>query len=298
MTQRSPLSPGVAAFVRPNNLMSDRIDELAGNVEFEPSGDAAQSAQSAPLAVWSPSASSISTEPRSWWFIIDGKLVSVPMATMIRLLWDQFMRSPPQPNEAYTRLGPTNHVVLPSFNIPQSMPYPKWDNDFNRALWRHAKNNVPNANALYFEIERSEAEGRPTPLAMKYAALLLARLRGLNIPLNAANRVQLNESIAIPWNRSLALPSTPSAYTLGGVEVWDPVNSFPGAGSTGGTPANLPIPGAPAGTGGGGGSSPAPPATTLVPTKPQGMSNTMIAVIAIAVVVALGLLWSTTRRAR
>lgn len=293
---RPNLPPGVAALVRPNNFPSQRPAELAGDVAFEPSAEAAITT-SAPLAPWNPIGNSVSPAPRSWWFIIDDKVVSVPIATMIRLLWDYFIRNPPQPNEAYTRLGPTNHVVLPSFNIPQSMPYPKWDNDFNRALWRHAKNNVPNANALYFEIERSEAEGRPTPLAMKYAATLLARLRGLNVPLTAAGDVRLNESLVIPWNTALQLPSTPTAYTLSGVEVWSPVSSFPGSGTTGGTPMALPLPGAPAGTGGGNTPAPMPPAGTPAPTAPKGLSNTMIAVIVIAVIAAVGLLWATTRRA-
>lgn len=250
--------------------------------------------------------SSVSPLPRSFFFIVDGKLYSTTVATMLRLLWNEFIRNPPRPNEAYTRLGPTNHVVLPDFNIPSSvdgMRYPKWDNDFNRALWRHARNNLADANATWFDIEQSEADQRPTVRAMKYAAFLLAKLRGLALPLTWQNvsSVQLNESLVIPWNTSAPMPTTPEAYTLNGVEVWSPVSSFPGPDTTGGSPSN---PGTGGSTGGGGstgtgGSTGGGGGTTPGGEQPQAKSNTtmIIVVVAIALVLAIAALLMTRRRA-
>lgn len=263
---------------------------------------------SAPLAAPNLTESSVSSAPRSFFFIVDGKLYSTTVATMMRLLWDDFIRNPPRPNEAYTRLGPTNHIVLPEFNIPSSvagMRYPKWDNDFNRALWRHAKNNLADANATWFEIEKSEADQRPTVRAMQYAAFLLARLRGMTLPLTWQNvgTVQLNDTLVIPWNTSAPLPTSPEAYTLQGVEVWNPPASFPGPNTTGGTPAT----GGTGSTGGGstgstgggtgstGGGGTAGGAGT---NEDQKKSNTWIAVVvALAILLAIAALMMTRRRA-
>lgn len=276
---------GIRSFIQPGT------DRLA----YAESGSAA-------LAPWNPNVSELSGRPRSFVFSVDGKTVSTTVATMLRLLWDEFIRNPPRPNEAYTRLGPTNHVILPEFNIPSSsdaMRYPKWDNDFNRALWRHAKNNVPNANVLYFDIERSEAEQRPTPLAMKYAALLLARLRGLNVPLSSVGTVSINEGLVIPWNTSAPLPSSPEAYTLsGGVEVWSPSSTFPGVGSVGGTPTNVVPTGTGGGTTGGGAATGGGTATGGGLQPPPSSTNTtvIIVVIAVAIVLAIAALMMTRRR--
>jgi len=303
MDRHNQSSLGVRAFVRsPIPGPARDPSQSPRSIEFIPSGEAADGAtsSSAAFAPWNEALSSVSDRPRSLFFVVDGQLISTTAATLLRLLWNEFIRNPPQPNEAYTRLGPTNSVILPDFNIPTSvagMRYPKWDNDFNRALWRHAKNNVPNANVLYFDIEKSEADQRPTANAMRYAAVLLARLRGLNVPLDAATiaGVKLNESLVIPWNTSLPMPSNPEAYTLGGVEVWSPPTTFPGPNTTGGVPTgNVGGTGTGSTTGGGGtgagggtgGLAPAKTNTTLI-----------VAVVVVAVLLALAAFYATRRRA-
>lgn len=274
-------------------------------VEFVPSGQATGETSSSATAPWNPMLSMVSAAPRSLFFVVDGKIVSTTAATLLRLLWNEFIANPPQPNEAYTRLGPTNSVILPEFNIPQNvagMRYPKWDNDFNRALWRHAKNNVPNANVLYFDIEKSEADQRPTANAMKYAAVLLARLRGMNVPLTAETiaDVRLNDTLVIPWNTSLPMPSTPEAYTLNGVEVWSPATSFPGPNTTGGSPVmggggtSTGGTGSGTSTGGGGGTGTGGTGSGITPAK--GNTTTIVVVVLVAVLLAVAALYVTSRR--